>query len=101
MTSNMVDRHLAHIAGLEKKFGPVSEDVAVALGTLAGLICKYEEPEDAVPYFERCIRIREGLTGPKSVLPYLDEWINQNNPIGFKVRELKWPPPVGPRGPVC
>lgn len=87
MTSQMIDNHLAHIAGLEKKFGPNSEEVAVALGTLARLICQYEEPEDAVPYFERCIRIREALKGPKSVLPYLDEWINQSNQIGFKARE--------------
>lgn len=81
------DNHLAHIAGLEAKFGRQSEEVAIALNTLARLICQYEEPADAVPYFERCLEIREALKGPAAILPYLDEWINQRNPVGFNVRE--------------
>lgn len=83
----MVDKHLAHIAGLEAKFGAVSDEVAVALNTLARLICQYEEPADAVPYFSRCIAIREGLNGPASILGDLDKWIDQQAPISFWVRE--------------
>jgi tetratricopeptide (TPR) repeat protein len=79
--------HFAHIAKLEAKFGPHSEEVAVALRTLARLICQYEEPAGAVPYFERCMAIREALKGPAAILPDLDEWIEQTNPVGFTVRE--------------
>lgn len=81
------DNHLVHIAKLEGKFGPDSEEVAVALKTLSRLICQYGEPADAVPYFERCIGIREARKGPASILPDLDEWIDQTNPVGFTVRE--------------
>jgi tetratricopeptide (TPR) repeat protein len=87
MTSDLVDKHLVHIAGLEKKFGAVSEEVAVALNTLAGLICQYEESEDAVAYFERCIAIREALGGPASILPWIDAWLGQHHPMSFKARE--------------
>ncbi len=83
----MIEQHLAHIAGLEKKFGRDSEEVAVALRTLAGLICKYGESEDGVPFFERCIAIRESLTGPASVLPDLDDWLGQNVRMSFAARE--------------
>ncbi|MDI3561206.1 tetratricopeptide repeat protein [Bradyrhizobium sp. Arg816] len=83
----MVDKHLVHIAGLEKKFGAASEEVAVALDTLAGLICQYEESEDAVPYFERCLAIRETLRGPASILPWIDGWLGQRHPMSFKARE--------------
>ena len=87
MTSHMLDKHLAHIAGLEARFGVVSEEVAVALDTLARLICQYEEPAEAIPYFSRCIAIREELRGPASILADLDKWIDQGNPVGFQVRE--------------
>ncbi len=87
MTSHMVDKHLAHIAGLEAKFGTVSDEVAVALNTLARLICQYEEPADAVSYFSRCIAIRQELNGPAAILPDLDKWIDQDNPVGFWIRE--------------
>lgn len=83
----MVDKHLAHIAGLEAKFGAVSDEVAVALNTLARLICQYEEPADAIPYFSRCIAIREELNGPASILGDLDQWIDQQAPTSFRVRE--------------
>jgi tetratricopeptide (TPR) repeat protein len=83
----MLDKHLAHIAGLEARFGVVSEEVAVALNTLARLICQYEEPAEAIPYFSRCIAIREELRGPTSILADLDTWIDQDNPVGFQVRE--------------
>lgn len=87
MTSHMVDKHLVHIAGLEQKFGAVSEEVAVALNTLAGLICQYEESEDAVPYFERCLAIREALGGPASILPWIDGWLGQCRHMSFRARE--------------
>jgi tetratricopeptide (TPR) repeat protein len=83
----MLDKHLAHIAGLEARFGVVSEEVAVALDTLARLICQHEEPAEAVPYFSRCIAIREELRGPASVIADLDTWIDQDNPVGFQIRE--------------
>jgi len=85
MTSHMVNQHLAHIANLEQQHGPDSEEVAVALDTLAGLICKYQESEDAVPYFQRCLRIREQLRGPRAVLAEIDRWLDQ--PLGFAARE--------------
>jgi tetratricopeptide (TPR) repeat protein len=82
----MLDSHHAHIAKLEARFGPHSEEVAVALNTLARLIVKYEESVDAVPYFERCIAIREALKGPASILGDLDAWMDQGN-LAFKARE--------------
>jgi len=87
MTSRMVDTHLMHISRLEEKFGATSQEVATALNTLAGLICKYEEPADSVPYFNRYLAIREALHGPGAILGDLDGWINQSNPVGFWVRE--------------
>jgi hypothetical protein len=81
----MVEQHLAHIAGLEQQFGPDSEPVAVALNTLAGLICKYQQSEDAVPYFERCLQIRAQLRGPRAVLAEIDRWLDQ--PLCFAARE--------------
>lgn len=87
MTSYMLDKHLAHIAGLEARHGVVSEEVAVALNTLARLICQYEEPAEAIPYFSRYIAIREQLRGSASILADLDEWIDQDNEGGFQVRE--------------
>lgn len=81
------DNHLKHIAGLEAKFGPDSEEVAVALSTLVRLICEYEEPGDAVVYFERCMAIRAKLKGAAAILPDLDGWISQKNPVNFKFVE--------------
>jgi len=83
MASHGFDNHLVHIASLESKFGPQSEEVAVALKTLARLICRYDEPAEAVPYFERCIGIREALRGPASILPDLDEWVDQKIDFSF------------------
>ncbi len=77
MPSDLVQNHLRHIAKQEAKFGTESEEVAIALNTLARLICQYEKPVDAVPYFERSIAIREALKGPESILSALDEWIDK------------------------
>jgi tetratricopeptide (TPR) repeat protein len=85
--SDMVNSHLAHISGLEKRFGPESAEVAIALGTLARLICQYNEPADAAPYFKRSIAIRQTIYGPETILSDLDNWINQKNPVSFDVLE--------------
>jgi tetratricopeptide (TPR) repeat protein len=79
MPSHLVNNHLQHIAKQEAKFGADSEEVAVALKTLAKLVCQYEDPADALPYFERSIRIREALHGPESILKELDDWIDKNS----------------------
>ncbi|CAN7604272.1 tetratricopeptide repeat protein [Bradyrhizobium sp. LjRoot220] len=79
MPSDLVQNHLRHIAKQEAKFGADSEEVAVALNTLARLICQYQEAADAVPYFERSIAIREALKGPESILAALDDWIDKNS----------------------
>lgn len=86
MTSHLVDSHLAHIASLEQQFGATSAQVATALSTLAGLICKYEDPPDSVPYFRRCLEIRETLYGSAGILDDLNGWIDQRN-IDFPVQE--------------
>ena len=86
MPSDLVQNHLRHIAKQEAKFGTESEEVAVALNTLARLICEYEEPVDAVPYIERSIAIREALKGPESILPALDDWIKKD-PGSFELIE--------------
>jgi tetratricopeptide (TPR) repeat protein len=78
MPSHLVNAHLQHIAKQEAKFGTDSEEVAVALRTLCKLICQYEDAVDAVPYFDRCMRIREALRGRESILKELDEWIDKN-----------------------
>jgi len=82
----MLESHHAHIAKLEARFGRQSEEVAVALHTLARLIVKYDDSLEAVPYFERCIAIREALNGPASILADLDAWMDQDN-LAFKARE--------------
>ncbi|MBN8988841.1 MAG: tetratricopeptide repeat protein [Rhizobiales bacterium] len=83
----MYDDHLAHIAGLERKFGTDSAEVATALHTLAMLICQAAKPTVAIPYFERSLRIGEALRGPASLLPQLDEWIGHRHSGGFKLLE--------------
>lgn len=80
----MIESHLAHIAQLEAKFGAESDEVATALNTLAFLISQYGEPAEAVPYFDRSITIREALHGPASLLPQLEQWIDQKGPVQFK-----------------
>lgn len=80
----MFENHLAHIAQLEAKFGAESDEVATALNTLAFLICQSGDPADALPYFDRSITIREALHGPESLLPQLNQWIEQSGPVQFR-----------------
>ncbi|WIW46921.1 tetratricopeptide repeat protein [Bradyrhizobium sp. 62B] len=84
MTSFYAPRHLEHIAGLEKRFGPVSDEVATALRSLVRVICDYEDPVDAAPFLERGITIAESLHGPRSVLPDLDKWIGHASRADFE-----------------
>lgn len=84
MTSFYAPRHLEHIAGLEKRFGPVSDEVATALRSLVRVICQYEDPVDAAPFLERCVSIVESLHGPRSVLPDLDKWIGHAGGADFE-----------------
>lgn len=80
----MSESHLAHIAKLEAKFGANSEEVATALNTLAFRLCEWGKSADAGPYFDRSLAIREALYGPASLLPQLDAWIDQKQPVKFK-----------------
>lgn len=84
MTSFYAPRHLEHIAGLEKRFGPVSDEVATALRSLVRVICQYEDPVDAAPFLERCVSIVESLHGPRSVLSDLDKWIGHAKNADFE-----------------
>lgn len=84
MTSFYAPRHLQHIVGLEKRFGPVSDEVATGLRSLVRVICQYEDPVDAAPFLERCISIVEILHGPKAVLPDLDKWIGHAGAADFE-----------------
>lgn len=77
MTSFYAPNHLQHIAKLEKRFGSVSDEVAVALRSLVRVICQHEDPVDALPFLERCVSIEEALHGPKATLADLDAWIGQ------------------------
>jgi hypothetical protein len=87
MTSFYAPRHLEHIAGLEKRFGPVSDEVATALRSLVRVICQYEDPVEAAPFLERCISIGESLHGPKSILSDLDTWIGHADRVDFEYIE--------------
>jgi hypothetical protein len=72
MASCYAENHLRHIAGLEKRHGPISDEVVTALRTLIGLICRSEDPVEAIPFLDRCISIQESLHGPQSILGDLD-----------------------------
>lgn len=87
MTSYYAPRHLQHISGLEKRFGPVSDEVAVALRSLVRVICQYEDPFDAIPFLERCLAIEEALHGPHATLSDLNTWIGQAGGLDFEYVE--------------
>ncbi|MDA9448814.1 hypothetical protein [Bradyrhizobium sp. CCBAU 21360] len=87
MASFYAENHLRHIAGLEKRHGPISDEVVTALRTLIKLICRSEDPVEAIPFLDRCISIQESLHGPQSILGDLDEWIRQAGRVDFKLVE--------------
>jgi len=87
MTSYYAPRHVQHIAELEKRFGPVSDEVAVALRSLVRVICQYEDPVDAIPFLERCLAIEEALHGPEVTLSDLNTWIGQAGGVDFEYVE--------------
>src|SRR6185503_6655978 len=87
MASFYADSHLRHIAGLEQRHGPISDEVVTALRTLIKLICRSEDPVDAIPFLDRCISIQESLHGPQSILGDLDGWIGKAGGVDFKLVE--------------
>ncbi|GMO38046.1 tetratricopeptide repeat protein [Bradyrhizobium sp. TM233] len=87
MASFYAENHLRHIAGLEKRHGPISDEVVTALRTLIKLICRSEDPVEAIPFLDRCISIQESLHGPQSILGDLDEWIGHAGRVDFKLVE--------------
>ncbi|WP_027526626.1 tetratricopeptide repeat protein [Bradyrhizobium sp. Ec3.3] len=87
MTSFYAPNHLKHIAGLEERFGPVSDEVAVALRSLVRVICQYEDPIDAIPFLERCLAIEEALHGPEVTLSDLNTWIGKAGGVDFEYVE--------------
>jgi tetratricopeptide (TPR) repeat protein len=52
--------------------------------TLWFQICRSGAPANALPYFDRSLTIREALHGPASLLPQLDQWINQKASVQFR-----------------
>ena len=87
MASFYAESHLQHIAGLEKRHGSISDEVVTALRTLIKLICRSEDPVEAIPFLDRCISIQESLHGPQSILGDLDGWIGQAGRVDFKLVE--------------
>jgi hypothetical protein len=87
MASCYAENHLRHIAGLEKRHGPISDEVVTALRTLIGLICRSEDPVEAIPFLDRCISIQESLHGPQSILGDLNSWISKAGGVDFKLVE--------------
>lgn len=87
MTSFYAPNHLRHIAELEKRFGPVSDEVVVGLRGLVRVICQYEDPIDAVPFLERCLSIEETLHGSRAILSDLNAWINHASRLDFEYIE--------------
>ena len=87
MTSFYADNHLRHISKLEERFGPDSDEVAVALRTLVRLICRDEDPVDAIPFLERLVSIRQSLGEPQSILADIDDWIGATTGVDFTLVE--------------
>lgn len=84
MTSFYAPRHLEHIAGLEKRFGPVSDEVATALRSLIRVILQYEDPVYAIPFLDRCLAIEEDLHGAPATLSDLNTWIDAAKGVDFE-----------------
>ncbi|TQF37843.1 hypothetical protein UNPF46_17895 [Bradyrhizobium sp. UNPF46] len=87
MASFYAESHLRHIAGLEQRHGSISDEVVTALRTLIKLICRSEDPVEAIPFLDRCISIQESLHGPQSIMGDLDDWIGRAGHIDFKLVE--------------
>jgi len=84
MTSFYAPNHLKHIAGLEKRFGPVSDEVATGLRSLVRVICQHEDPVEAIPFLERCLALEEALHGSEATLSDLNTWIGQAGGVDFE-----------------
>ncbi|WP_298239887.1 tetratricopeptide repeat protein [uncultured Bradyrhizobium sp.] len=87
MASLYAASHLPHIAGLERRHGPISDEVVTALRTLIKLILRSENPAEAIPFLDRCISIQESLHGPQSIMGDLDDWIGRAGHVDFKLVE--------------